>query len=95
MLQEYTQISVYNLSKEYIQAFGVRTLAFEKKLVNVQLHLGDFADAFIQNDHSFTHSQTDGESTTQGHIQLVRRSQGEASCSGTPRHSARKSRGSP
>ena len=41
-------------------------------------------------NHSFTHSHN--ESTAQGDSRLVRSSQGEASRSGTPLHSARRSR---
>ena len=51
------------------------------------LHIGHLADAFIQLTwfiHTFTLT---AESTTQGDSQLVSSSQGEASCSGTPRHS--------
>ena len=43
--------------------------------------------------HTHIHTPT-AESTMQGDSQLVRSSQGEVSRSGTPRHSARKSRGS-
>ena len=43
--------------------------------------------------HAHIHSLT-AVSTTQGDSQLVRSSQGEASRSGTPPHSARRSRGS-
>ena len=36
---------------------------------------------------SYTNSHTTAESTTQGDSQLVRKSWGEVSCSGTPHHS--------
>ena len=59
-------------------------------VVHLPLHLGDFADAFIKSDlqpfiHTFTHRRRS---------QLFRSSQGEASCSGTSRHSAKRSWGS-
>ena len=60
------------------------------------LHSGHLSDTFNQSDlqwliHTLTHLRA--ESTMQGDRQLVRSSQGEASCSGAPQHSARRSRG--
>ena len=60
-------------------------------------HLGDLEDAFkpkrFTTIHPHIHTPT-AESTTQGDSQLVRSIHGEASRSGPPRRSARRSRGS-
>ena len=67
-------------------------------LCPLHLHLGDFAYALIQNDfqpfiHTFTHRwrSQPSRATTTGSSGC---SQGKVSCSGTPLHSARRSRGS-